>query len=78
MFAVYRFPYPWPPQTKYLLLGGEANGIPLELIALTDGRLELKTPSLAKSFISQPIKLESEKPTWALLRIVVTPNDCFD
>ena len=76
MFAVYRFPYPWPPQTKHLLIGAEVNRIPFELFALTDGRLELQTPILAKSFVSQPIKFESERPAWALLRITLTPNDC--
>lgn len=76
MFAVYRFPCPWPPQTKYLLLGGEANGIPFELFALTDGRLHLKAPNLATSFITQSVKIESERPVWALLRIALTPNNC--
>ena len=76
MFVVYRFPFPWPSQTKHLLIGAEANGIPFELWALIDGRLELKTPIRAKSFVSQPIKLESERPSWALVRIALTSNDC--
>lgn len=52
------------------MLGGEANGIPFEISALTDGRIEVKAPNV--SFVSQPVSIESDRPTWALLCITLT------
>ncbi len=76
MVALYRFPYPWPPPKRHLMIGAEVNGIPFELVGLIDGRIELKTPILTTPFISQPIKIESDRPTWALLTLTLTPTGC--
>src|SRR5687767_4811398 len=71
MMMVYRFPYPWPPQDGYLMLASEANGLPFELIALSDGRLEVKTPNPLTCFVSQPLEFTSNRPTWALVQVTL-------
>jgi hypothetical protein len=76
LYAVYRFPHPWPPLSKHLILGSTANGIAFELFGLPDGRIELKTPILQAPFVSQRVHLESDRPTWAVLTLILSLANC--
>src|SRR5215204_519692 len=72
LFALMILPHPWPPSNPSLLVGGEANGLPFQLIALPDSRIQVNTPSPTTSFISQPVDILSDTPQWALLELMLT------
>ena len=72
MFIMMRLPFPWPPPQPSALFAGPVNGQPIELIALTDGRIELKTKSTVTSFVSQPLDVLSDRPAWASIRVAIT------
>src|SRR5215217_6918311 len=68
--SVLKLPHPWPPIRDYLIYGEED----MELIAVTDGRLNLTVLSLKISFTSQPIDTNSIKPRWVILTIAWGPS----
>ena len=65
LISILKLPHPWPPPRDYLIYGEED----MELIALTDGRLNLTALSPKISFTSQPIDTNSIKPRWVTLAI---------
>src|ERR1041385_6631368 len=75
MFVVMRLPYPWPPAQSCLLCGGDANGLPFDVFALSDARIKLKTTNVETSFISQPIDIQSDRPAWTMLRMTLTASE---
>lgn len=76
MFAVGSLPHPWPSPVSSLLLRGEGKGLIFEVIALSDGRLLLLSPSHPSySFLSQPIEIQADKPSYSIFRMTLKKNE---
>lgn len=70
LFLVAHLPHPWPPKNGYLLYQGQHEAISVRIVVLNGGCLHITILPSTRSFLSQPINVNSDTQRKVILTIV--------
>ena len=75
LLFVAHLPHPWPPPTRYLLHRGQHDGVYVELLALTNGCIHVTIIPSTRSFLSQPIDVNSDAQRTVIFTIAHSDSE---